>query len=231
MIKLIRNFTLFEKLLWLFSIAVIIISSAIFRSQDILSISASLIGVTALIFIAKGHYAGQLLTIVFSALYGIISIKQHYYGEAITYLGMTAPSALFTMIAWIRHPYKNSDTVEVSSVTKIKAVLIVICTAAVSILFYFILSALGNAQLLISTISIMTSFLAASLMFFRSPYYAIAYAANDIVLIVLWVIVSISDTSAVPVVACFSMFLFNDIYGFYSWTKMKKEQNLNSTVS
>ncbi len=223
--KLLKSFTLFEATLWLFSVLVIIGSAYFFGSSDMMTLGASLVGVTALIYIAKGHYIGQALTILFSVLYGIISIRQTYYGEAITYLGMTAPSALFTMIAWIRHPYKSSDQVEVSRLSKRKIILIFLFTSAVTTAFYFILCALGNGELIVSTVSIATSFLAASLMFFRSPFYAIAYAANDIVLIILWSIASLSDISNVPVTACFSMFFLNDLYGFYSWQKMKKQQN------
>ena len=97
-------------------------------------------------------------------------------------------------------------------------------TVAVTIAFYFILGALGNANLVVSTVSVTTSFLASMLMVYRSPYYAVAYAANDIVLIVLWIMASLSDISYVPMVACFTMFFFNDIYGFINWRKMKREQ-------
>lgn len=103
--KLLKSMTFFEKFLWLLSILVIVGSAVLFGSNDFMTIGASLIGVTALIFIAKGHYIGQLMVILFSVLYGIISIRECYYGEAITYLGMTAPIALVTMISWIRHPY------------------------------------------------------------------------------------------------------------------------------
>jgi hypothetical protein len=62
------------------------------------------------------------------------------------------------------------------------------------------------------------------LMVYRSPYYAVAYAANDIVLIALWTLAAMEDISYVPMVACFAMFFFNDIYGFINWQKMKREQ-------
>lgn len=48
-----------------------------------------------LIFNAKGNPAGQLLTVIFSLLYGSISFTFAYYGEMITYLGMTMPMASF----------------------------------------------------------------------------------------------------------------------------------------
>ena len=223
--KFLKSLTLFEKFLWLFSSAIIVGSAILYNSNDLTTTCTSLLGVTALIFIAKGHYVGQVLTIIFSVLYGVVSIKEHYYGEAITYLCMTAPTALFTLISWIRHPYKDSDTVEVSSITPAKIAAICISTAIVTTAFYFILKAIGNAMLFVSTLSIATSFAAASLMFFRSPYYAAAYALNDIVLIILWTAASFSSVSNVPMAACFGMFFLNDIYGFYNWQKMKSEQN------
>jgi len=62
------------------------------------------------------------------------------------------------------------------------------------------------------------------LTFRRSPYFALAYAANDIVLIVLWVLASLSDLKYISVVVCFGAFLVNDIYGYISWQKMKTRQ-------
>ena len=78
---------------------------------------------------------------------------------------------------------------------------------------------------MISTISVFTSFLAASLMLFRSKYYALAYASNDIVLIILFILASIENISYIPMVICFIIFLINDLYGFINWTKMSKKQN------
>ncbi len=50
--------------------------------------------------------------------------------------------------------------------------------------------------------------------------------ANDVVLIVLWVLASVEDKRYVSVVVCFAAFLVNDIYGFYSWKRMEKRQSM-----
>lgn len=97
-------------------------------------------------------------------------------------------------------------------------------TAAVTVVFYFILAAFHTANILPSTLSVATSFLAVYLTFRRSAFYAIAYAANDVVLIVLWALASFSDKSYVSVVICFVMFFANDMYGFISWTNRQKRQ-------
>lgn len=75
------------------------------------------------------------------------------------------------------------------------------------------------------TLSVTTSFLAVYLTCRRSPWFALAYAANDIILIVLWSLASMEDRSYFSVVICFVLFLMNDIYGYISWRKMERRQH------
>lgn len=222
--KLFSSLSLFEWILWGASLVLVSAAYLLSPTKDILSLIASLIGVTALIFVSKGQVAGQILTVVFALFYGLISLSFRYYGEVITYLGMSAPMAIAATVAWIKNPAKGGGEVAVGRMTPKKISLLLLATAAVSVAFYFILGALGNAALLVSTLSVTTSFLASALTFLRSPYYACAYAANDIVLIILWVAAAAEDISSLPMVACFVAFLANDIYGFYNWRRMEKRQ-------
>ena len=206
------------------SLTVILCSFLLSGGGDVLTLIASLIGVTALIFVAKGHVLGQVLTIVFAVFYGVISWAFRYYGEVITYLCMTAPMAAVALVTWLRNPYKDSAEVSVHHLTKKQWLWLSIAATLVTAAFYFILRAMGNAALAISTLSITTSFLASGLTALRSPYYALAYAMNDLVLIVLWVIAALTDISSVPMVSCFVMFFANDMYGFINWRKMARRQ-------
>ncbi len=219
-----KDLTKFELSLWLTSIIVIIVSFAVSGGEDILTIIASLIGVTALIFVAKGYVIGQILTVVFAVFYGIISYFFRYYGEMITYLCMTAPIAIMAVVSWIKNPYEDTKEVKVSHVTKKQVLVMTIFAIVTTIIFFFILKAIGNVNLLFSTISITTSFLASYLTFLRSPYYALAYSANDIVLIVLWTMATLEDRSYLPMIFCFVMFLINDMYGFFNWRRMRIRQ-------
>ena len=184
-----------------------------------------MIGVTSLIFAAKGNVWAQILMIVFSILYGIISYRFRYWGEMVTYLGMTLPMAVWSMITWIRNPSAENDSeVEIQRLNRKHIVGLVIFTAAVTVVFYYTLKALGTPNMVFSTISVTTSFLAASLTMLRSSYYALGYAANDIVLIVLWILASLKDASYIPVAVNFSIFFLNDMYGFISWKKREIRQ-------
>lgn len=211
--------------LWSASSALIIGAFCLFDRVNYLTLLASLIGVTSLIFSAKGNPVGQLLMVVFSLLYGVISFGFRYYGEMLTYLGMTMPMAVFALISWLRNPYEgNKAEVKVSSLGKREVLWMWVLTAAVTAVFYFVLKHFETANILPSTLSVTTSFLAVYLTFRRSPWFALAYAANDVILIVLWVLASMQDVRYVSVAVCFGAFLVNDIYGFISWQKMKTRQ-------
>lgn len=221
-----KYFSKVEWALWTSSLLLIIISFLAFGGDGYLTLVASLVGATSLIYCAKGNPIGQVLMIIFGALYGIISYSFAYFGEMITYLGMTVPMAILALVTWLKNPYKNNKSeVAVNKISKQEIVFMLCLSVLVTIIFYFILKALGTANLLPSTVSVTTSFIAAYLTFRRSPYYALVYAMNDVVLIVLWVMASFSDMSYVSTVVCFIIFLFNDLYGFISWKRMQRRQS------
>lgn len=221
-----KYFSNVEWALWLSSLLFIIISFFAFGGDGYLTLVASLVGATSLIYCAKGNPIGQVLMIIFGALYGIISYSFAYFGEMITYLGMTVPMAIVALVTWLKNPYKNNKSeVTVNKISKQEIVFMLCLSVLVTIIFYFILKALGTANLLPSTVSVTTSFIAAYLTFRRSPYFAFVYALNDVVLIVLWVLASIRDMSYVSTVVCFIIFLLNDLYGFISWKRMQKRQS------
>ena len=224
--KLFAYFSKMELVLWSVSAIFIILSFCIFDRESYLTLAASLIGVTSLIFNAKGNPIGQALMVAFSLLYGIISYTFSYYGEMITYLGMTMPMAVFALVAWLKNPYKgNKAEVKVNSIGKSEQAFMWLLTVGVTVVFYFILKHFDTANIIPSTLSVTTSFLAVYLTFRRCPTFALAYAANDIVLIVLWVLASLTEIRYISVVVCFVAFLFNDIYGYISWQRMKRRQS------
>ena len=225
MLKLKNYFSKNDIALWVSSITLIVISFCLFDKENYLTLYASVIGVTSLIFNAKGNPFGQLLMVVFSLLYGIISYTFSYYGEMITYLGMTMPMALFALISWLRNPFNgNKAEVKVNTIHKKEITFMWLISFLITVLFYFILAFFNTANIIPSTLSVTTSFLAVYLTFRRSPYFALAYAANDVILIILWILASISDVRYISVVVCFVTFFANDIYGYISWRKMARRQ-------
>lgn len=215
----IKDLTKKEWGLWLTSLLIIAVSDIISGDIDFLTLTAAWIGITSLIFAAKGNVWSQVLMIMFSILYGIISWRFRYWGEMITYLGMTMPMAIWSMITWIKNPAKNGKEVAIQRLNKKHIIGIVFFGTIITVVFYYILSAFDTPNIVFSTISITTSFIAASLTMLRTPYFALAYASNDIVLIILWSLASVENPVYIPVVVNFVIFFVNDMYGFISWKK------------
>ena len=228
-IESIKNLTIFERMLWFASVVIIAMAFLLVKDGDGLSLIASLVGVTALIFVAKGDVTGQILTVVFSILYAIISYRFRYFGEMITYVGMTGPIAVMSVITWIRNPYSDKE-VKVNHLKARQWTMMLPLTLAVTIGFYFILKAFDTPNLGFSTLSIATSFLASSLTMLRSPYYALAYAGNDVILIILWVLATMDDAGYFPMILCFAIFFVNDIYGFINWRRMSQKQQAEMVI-
>lgn len=227
--KMKHYFTKTETALLAASVLLITLSFIIFDRTNYPALAASLIGAVSLIFSAKGNPLGQALIVVFSILYGMISFNFTYYGEMITYLGMTAPMSVFALISWLKNPYNGSRAeVRVNVIRRGEIFFMFALSAAVTVGFYFILKAFGTANLLPSTLSVTTSFLAVYLTFRRCAFFALAYAANDMVLIILWILAAMEDTGYISVTVCFAIFLVNDIYGFINWRRMYRRQSLSN---
>lgn len=89
-----KSITKKEWTLWIGSVGVILLSNILTGKVDFLMLVAALVGVTSLVLAAKGNFWAQILMIAFSILYAIISWQFRYWGEMITYLGMTLPMAV-----------------------------------------------------------------------------------------------------------------------------------------
>ena len=223
--KALRYFSPFEWCLLLGSYAVLLCTYFFFGGEDLLNLISSLVGILAIVFSAKGNPFGPLLMIIFATAYGVISYSFAYYGEMITYLGMSLPMSVWAFIAWFRNPYgKGHATVKVSEVRGREWWFLALLTLIVTVAFYLILGALDTPNLIPSTFSVATSFAACYLTARRSPYFALAYAANDVVLVVLWTLATVEDLSYLSVTVCFAIFLVNDTYGFLNWRRMEKKQ-------
>lgn len=211
--------------LWSISMLIVTVSNLVGGSFDVLTLAATWVGITSLIFAAKGNVWAQFLMVAFSILYGIISFRFRYWGEMITYLGMTLPMAVWSAVTWLRNPSAGSKSeVAIRKLEKKHFLFLLVLSIVVTGAFYFILRWLETTNIVFSTLSVTTSFLAASLTMLRSSYYALGYAANDLVLIVLWGLAAAKDPVYIPVIINFMIFFMNDMYGFISWKKRERTQ-------
>lgn len=219
-----KSFSLIDLLIWSSSVIAIVLSFVLTKNTDYLQLAASLIGACSLIIIAKGNVVGQILSVVFSVFYGVISFYYRYYGELATY-GMTGVMAIGVIIAWLRHPFQGKKTeVTVNTLKPIEHPLLIVIALVLTVPGYLILRALDTPNLWCSTLSVLTSLVAILYTLRRSPYYALGYALNDIVLIVLWALMAQERRECIAMVVCFAVFLFIDFYSLVNWLRLRKRQ-------
>ncbi|WP_165744815.1 nicotinamide mononucleotide transporter [Streptococcus dysgalactiae] len=158
-------------------------------------------------------------------LSSVLAITKQLLWRVNDYLFMTLPMAIFSLFAWLNHPFEgNKSQVTISRLESADSRRLIMFTLVVTLVFYGVLASLKTAYLLVSTLSIATSFSAVYLSYKRSPYFALAYGLNDLVLILLWMHAAQTDSSQYAVVICFATFLINDSYTFYSWLMLQRYQ-------
>lgn len=221
-----KGFTKFEWCLWTGSMIAIIVAHFAAGSRDWASLAVSLVGVTSLIFAARGDPFAPVLFIVFAIIYAVISYFFSYYGEMLIYLCMQLPVSVLSLVTWLKNINKDKHQVTVGRLTWKKVVAMFALDIAVTVPFYFLIKHFNTANLIPSTISVATSFAALFLMTLRIPQYALAFILNDVVMIVLWSMALYEDIGYISLVVCFSIFLINDTYTFINWLKRQRTENL-----
>lgn len=219
-----------EWALWIGSLLAVAVSAAVSfslypESIDWLTLAASIVGVTSLVFLAKADVWGQILSIAFNVTYALAALNNRFYGETILYFCLHLPTAVGTLVVWLKNRFKKEDTViKIAKTSPIKTAVVCLLGGGVTAGAYFLLRYLGTDSLALSTISVYTSFVAISLMVLRSPYYALVYAANDVVLIILWTLSAITLPANAVMVACFVAYLANDLYALFNWRRLRRAQ-------
>ena len=140
-----------EWIIWMGSLIIVFASNIITTDFDLLTLVAALIGVTSLIFAAKGNVWAQVLMVIFSILYGIISFRFHYWGEMITYLGMTMPMSVWSTITWLKNPSEeNESEVQIQILNKKHIIGLTISGIFVTGVFYYRLKLLNTPNIILS---------------------------------------------------------------------------------
>ena len=226
-LKVFKNFTITEWVIWIFSITAVVVAGFAVGEGDFLAIISSAVGAASLVFIAKGDIFGQFLVIAGAILYAAVSYKLAYYGEMIISAVMVLPISVMSVITWARHRYKEEvREIEIGYIKKTELLFILVGAAAVTFMFYFILEYFNTSRLIISTVSVATSFSAACLLVKRSPYYAFAYILNDVVLIIMWSLAAADDIAYLSMAVCFGVYLVNDLYGLINWRRIRTRQRI-----
>lgn len=217
--KLFKDWKPFEIGLLVFDIIAIGISSAIAKSE-ILTILTSLAGVICVLLQAKGKVLSQFVGIAEVILYSILSYQNHYYGEIIIYVLVVFPMYVYGVFSWVTHKNEETDTVEPNQISKKEWIILTLASTIGFVALYYVLKYFNTSQLIISSLSMVTSLIATYLITRRSKYSFLFYIGNDIILILLWGIPIVQgEFYLLPILVENIILLMNDSYGLKNWNE------------
>ena len=222
--KLLKEWTIFEKILLFGSIIVISSVGLVFKS-DLLTTSCSLLCIITVLLIAKGKNIGQVLGVLVTIMYSVVAYKNKYYGEVLINLLLMLPLYIIGIITWINHKDEKTNFVEINSIQKKEWIIVAIVFICAFIGIYNLLDFFNTNELIVSTISVLVSLFAAYLQMRRSRYSFSFYLINDIVLMFLWGIPVIQGNYTLfPILLNPMVNFINDMYGSYNWKRTEKIQ-------
>ena len=222
--KLLKEWTIFEKILLFGSIIVISSVGLVFKS-DLLTTSCSLLCIITVLLIAKGKNIGQVLGVLVTIMYSVVAYKNKYYGEVLINLLLMLPLYIIGIITWINHKDEKTNFVEINSIQKKEWIIVAIVFICAFIGIYNLLKFFNTNELIVSTISVLVSIFAAYLQMRRSRYSFSFYLINDIVLMFLWGIPVIhGNYTLFPILLNPMVNFINDMYGSYNWKRTEKIQ-------
>jgi len=217
--KLFKDWKAFEIGLLVFGVIAIVFSSMICKSE-MLTILASLVGVICSLSQAKGKVFSQFIGITEVILYSILSYQNHYYGEVIIDVVIVFPMYIYGVISWMTHKNEETHTVEPNQISKKEWGMLTLASAIGFVALYYVLKYFNTSQLLISSLSMITSLIATYLITRRSKYSFLFYIGNDIILILLWGIPILQgDFYLLPILVENMILLMNDSYGLKNWNE------------
>ena len=226
--KLFYDWTKFEITLLVISLISVGITGIICNSS-LLTIICSIAGILCALTQAKGKVISQFIGLLIVVLYSILSFQNKFYGEVIIYVFIMFPLFISGIISWIKNLNKETNTVNENKLHKKEWIVLTIISIVLFVLLYYLLKYFNTSQLLVSTLSLVTSLFATYLVARRSKYGFLFYIGNDIILFILWGGQVVKENFAlIPILVNPIINFINDSYAWKSWNKReKREENKN----
>ena len=216
--------------IWMIVSIVLIITLSIITNSHVLQIIAAVCGVVYVFNTVFENKYGQLFGIVNSLLYGIIMFDNGIYGTSIYNMFYCIPIQIYTFFTWGKNKQGEDRTV-ISKYTKKQRTLLVLLTILVILVYYIIAIKLNVQYALIDGISIILGILGLYMTSKKKIEQWYTFIISNIAMLVLWTTKCIDSISNFPMLLMWVIYLVNNIYGLYTWSKkLNSKQSKNTAV-
>lgn len=221
------TWTTFEKV-WLAVFTTVNAGIYLYNPDTLLGLVATMSGMLCVVLAAKAHIGTYIFGIVQAIIYGWMSYQFAVYGEAMLNLLFYVPMQFIGFWMWKRNTVNQENTKTAAKrMNKKNIALLAVGTAVVTWLYALLLSNIGGASVGLDSITTILSVVAQFLMVARFREQWTLWIIINILSIALWINVGLTQGEMVlPMIAMWSAFLVNSIYGYVNWTKMSKQNDM-----
>lgn len=207
------------------------ISLGIVFNSTIMVILNAIFGFSAKFFVSKANVVGQILGLMQLPFYAYVCYQNSYFGELIVCALICLPMYVLSIISWFRNLHSSGGSVKINSKISLKEWIIVLSIGVLmSVGIYFLLDHFNTSELVLSTISVVTSAIAFYIVMRRNSYGFIFFIINNLTCLTMWVLVVVNYNDFSQIVTFFNyiFYLVINVGGLFNFAKLKKEQDDDS---
>lgn len=210
--------------LFLTSMIVIMLSLSLYWNDNLIGIIAGITGVLCVFMVNMRKLSNFFWGFINCVLYGYVAYTANYYGDMMLSWGFYLPFQFIGVAMWYNSMHGDTEIVA-KRIKGFKTILIMLIVGSIVTLGYSQLLEMMGGKLTI--IDATTTVLGVIATFFMAKGYReqwICWIIVNIMSIYMWVISSMSTGDGYGVLIMWVMFLFNSIYGSYTWFKSCSDQ-------
>ena len=181
---------------------------------------AAIAGVICVVLSAKGHILCYLFGLIEVSLYVLISWKTRFWGEVMLNGLYFLPMQFVGFYNWSKN-IGSESLVKARNLTNNQKLLLLIASIALIILYGLLLEIIdGNIPYLDATTTVL-SVVAMLLMVRAFVEQWWLWIVIDVFTVIKWIIaLSEHEPNAAIMVAMWSIFLINSVYGYFNWRRL-----------
>ncbi len=212
------------EVIWLVTACTMIAALSIYWHDSLMGIVSATTGVACVVCTGKGKPSAYIFGTVNVVLYAIISFKAKYYGEVMLNALYYFPMEFYGFYVWNKHMNTETHEVEKKRMTLEGRGKLLAVTAFGTVIYGFVLKALGGSLPFVDSLSTVASVVAMVISVKMYMEQWIIWIIVDIVTVIMWGVAFAGGNESMATLLMWVVYLGNAVIMYFKWAK-EADQN------
>ena len=207
------------EIVWLLTACIVIAALSIYWNDTCMGIVSATTGVACVVCTGKGKLSAYIFGTINVVLYTIISFRARYFGEVMLNAFYYFPMEFYGFYVWKNHMNAVTHEVEKKRMDSRGRLLLVLATVAGTVVYGFILKALGGALPFVDALSTVASVVAMILSVKMYMEQWIIWIVVDVVTVIMWAFAFAGGNESMATLLMWIVYLGNAVIMYFKWAK------------